>query len=98
MKKALIPTKGNLLILKRHLSLAVLGQDLMEQKKNILITEMLRLLADTEKIRNEIALVYKKAYRALQDANITLGVVSDIAKAILIDNNITLSSRSIMGV
>ena len=70
----------------------------MEQKKNILVGEMLQLLSDAKKVRNEIEQAYQRAYRALQDANITLGVVSDIAKAVPIDNNIMLSSRSVMGV
>lgn len=98
MIKVVLPTKGNLLQLKRNYKLAVLGQDLMEQKKNILVSEMLQLLASAAKMRNEIEDAYKRAYRALQEANITLGVVKDIAKAVPIDNNISLSSRSVMGV
>ena len=98
MIKTVLPTKGNLLQLKRNHKLALLGQDLMEQKKNILINEMLALFADASKLRNEIEDAYRRAYRALQEANITLGIVGDIAKAIPIDNNIDLRSRSVMGV
>jgi len=34
----------------------------------------------------------------LQEANITLGIVDDIAKSIPVDNGITLKYRSVMGV
>jgi V/A-type H+-transporting ATPase subunit D len=34
----------------------------------------------------------------LQEANITLGIVDDIAKSIPVDNSITLKYRSVMGV
>ena len=38
------------------------------------------------------------AYKALQDANITLGIVSDISKSIPVDDGITIKYRSVMGV
>ncbi len=98
MIKTVLPTKGNLIFLKRSYKLAVLGHDLMERKKNILVAEMMSLLDDVSRLRHQIEDAYKRAYRALQDANITLGIVGEIAKAIPLDNNIQLSNRSGMGV
>ncbi len=93
-----VATKGNLIQLKKSLILAKNGEVLMDRKKNILIREMLLLLSEVSTIREEITSTYQKAYQALQDANITLGIVGEIAKAIPIDDNILVSYRSVMGV
>jgi len=93
-----IPTKGNLLTIKKSYELASLGQDLMERKKNILMREMMLLLDKVSTIRNEISQTYKRAYRLLQEANITLGIVDEIAKAIPIDNGLSITYESVMGV
>lgn len=94
----IFPTKGNLLAIKKSNQLATLGSDLMARKRNILIREMMLLLDDVKTLRNEISLVYKKAYQALQEANITLGFINDIARAIPIDNGLDISFKSVMGV
>lgn len=90
-----VPTKGNLMNLKKSYQLASLGQDLMEKKKNILMREMMSLLDDAAKIRDEIAETYKRAYRLLQEANITLGIVGDIAKAVPVFNGLDITFNSI---
>ncbi len=97
-EKQVFPTKGNLLALNKSIRLARLGYDLMDRKRNILIREMMALLANVKDLREEITETYKKAYFALQEANITLGVVNDIAKAIPIDDGLSITYRSVMGV
>ena len=96
--KYVFPTKGNLLSLNKSIRLARLGYDLMDRKRNILIHEMMSLVSNVKNLRDEINSTYKKAYFALQEANITLGVVNDITKAIPIDNGLDISYRSVMGV
>ncbi|MDY0277888.1 MAG: V-type ATP synthase subunit D [Acholeplasma sp.] len=98
MNSSYIPTKSNLINLKKSYELASLGHDLMEKKKNILMREMMRLLDDVKEIRDEISNTYKRAYRLLQEANITLGIVGDIAKAVPVVNGLNISFNSIMGV
>ena len=93
-----IPTKGNLIQLKSKLELARNGEVLLERKKNILIQEVLSLVTDISEVRKNLKLTYKKAYQALQDANITLGIVGEIAKAIPIDQNLHITYKSLMGV
>jgi V/A-type H+-transporting ATPase subunit D len=97
-EKQVFPTKGNLLALNKSIKLARLGYDLMDRKRNILIREMMLLLSNVQSLRDEITATYKKAYFALQEANITLGVVNDITKAIPIDNGLDITYRSVMGV
>ncbi len=96
--KQVFPTKGNLMAIKKTNVLAHLGYDLMDRKRNILIREMMTLIDSVRKLRDEISSTYTKAYLALQEANITLGFVGDIAKAIPIENGLNITYRSVMGV
>ncbi|QWC00061.1 V-type ATP synthase subunit D [Mycoplasmatota bacterium] len=96
--KQVFPTKGNLLALSKSIKLAQLGFELMDKKRNILIREMMEQIDKVRSLRDEIADIYKKAYFTLQEANITLGVIDDIAKAIPIDNHLEITYRSVMGV
>lgn len=93
-----IPTKGNLLNIKKSLNLAKLGYSLLDRKRNILIREMMMLIDDAKAIRGEIESTYKDAYLALQNANITLGVCENVAKAVPIETGVRVTYRSVMGV
>mgnify|MGYP004559431783 CR=1 FL=1 len=92
------PTKGNLLNIKKSLNLAKLGYSLLDRKRNILIREMMMLIDDAKAIRGEIESTYKDAYLALQNANITLGVCENAAKAVPIETGVRVTYRSVMGV
>lgn len=96
--KSIIPTKGNLLNLKKSIQLAKTGYELMDKKRVVLIREMITMLARVRAARKKIEVNFAKAYIALQEANITLGVISEITKAIPIDNGISIQYRSVMGV
>jgi V/A-type H+/Na+-transporting ATPase subunit D len=95
---AVIPTKGNLMQLEKSSALASKGFELMDRKRNILIREMMSMIDDVRMLRLNMTSLFGQAYRALQDANITLGIVSDIAKSIPMDDGICIKYRSIMGV
>lgn len=92
------PTKGNLLATKKSLQLAKLGYDLMDRKRNVLIREMMTLVDKVKILRDQITQTYVEAYLALQQANISLGVVTQIANAIKVENGVTVVYRSVMGV
>lgn len=96
--KNIIPTKGNLLNLKKSIQLAKTGYELMDKKRVVLIREMIAMLARVREARKHIEVNFAKAYIALQEANITLGVISEITKAIPLDNGIAIRYRSVMGV
>ncbi len=98
MAEQVFPTKGNLMTLIKSNALAHKGFELMDRKRNILIREMMSLFEDVRLLRNEISITFKQAYQALQEANITLGIVSDIAKSIPINSGISVTYRSVMGV
>lgn len=92
------PTKGNLINTKKSLSLASLGFDLMDRKRNILIREMVALIDVVKELRGQIEETYAAAYKALQRANITMGVIDNVAAGIEIENGIQITYRSVMGV
>ncbi|MDR0248197.1 MAG: V-type ATP synthase subunit D [Oscillospiraceae bacterium] len=92
------PTKGNLLNIRRSLSLARMGYDLMDRKRNILIHEILALIERAEELQSRIDTTFSAAYASLQSANITLGISSDLAESVALDDTVNIRSRSVMGV
>ena len=83
---------------KRQLAQAMMGYELMDRKRNILVREMVALVDEAEELRESIDTTYAEAYKALQYANISLGVVYEIAGTLPVDNSLKLSVRSVMGV
>ena len=98
MALKVVPTKGNLIAMKKSLQLANLGYSLIDQKTNVLIKEMMSLLDDFKVIREQITSSYQEAYDALQEANISMGLISDIVNSIPEDYGISIAYRSVMGV
>lgn len=90
--------KGNLIAMKKSLQLANLGYNLMDQKRNVLIKEMMTLLDDVKIIRDQITSSYQEAYDALQEANISMGLISSIVNSTPEDYGISIAYRSVMGV
>lgn len=97
-EKQVFPTKGNLIITKRSLQQAQLGYELMDRKRNILIREMVVLSDKAKKLRGAIETTFSEAYRALQTANIMLGVAAPAIDQIPVENRVKISYRSVMGV
>ncbi|WP_302132925.1 V-type ATP synthase subunit D [Thomasclavelia spiroformis] len=98
MALKVVPTKGNLIAMKKSLQLANLGYNLMDQKRNVLIKEMMTLLDDVKVIRDQITSSYQEAYDALQEANISMGLISSIVNSTPEDYGISIAYRSVMGV
>ena len=98
MATQVLPTKANLLATKNSLALAKLGYDLLDRKRNVLIKEMMSLLDDVKEVRDQITDSYARAYRALEDANVSSGIISDLVEDVPEDNGLHVKYRSIMGV
>ena len=98
MALKVVPTKGNLIAMKKSLQLANLGYNLMDQKRNVLIKEMMTLLDDVKIIRDQMTSSYQEAYDALQEANISMGLISSIVNSTPEDYGISIAYRSVMGV
>lgn len=97
-EQQVFPTKGNLINSKRSLRQAQLGYELMDRKRNILIREMVALSDKAKELRGSIESTFSEAYKALQNANIVLGVVSPLTEQIPVENDLKITYRSVMGV
>ena len=94
----IFPTKANLMATQKSLSLAKLGYELMDRKRNILVHEMMQLVDEAKEVESTINEAYKKAYASLQKANITLGRCSDYARTVPLDETLKVDYKSVMGV
>ena len=86
MSTPVVPTKGNLISLKKSYELSKVGFELMDKKRNILIKELMALIKKASEVQNKIDFTYNQAYKALQKANITLGICKEISETVPIDN------------
>lgn len=93
------PTKGNLILAKNSLKLAKQGYELMDKKRNILMRELMELIDKAKAVQSEIDYTFSSAYRALQQANIEMGIanVTELANTVPEEQSIRIKQRSIMG-
>ena len=98
-KLNIAPTKSNLLSLKRQLVFAEEGYDLLEQKRQILIFELMSRLAraqEAERAANELV---ERAFAALREAALDSGSenLDRAALAVKTDREIDLTGQHLMG-
>jgi V/A-type H+-transporting ATPase subunit D len=98
MAQQVFATKGNLMTAKKFLGISKLGYELLDRKRNILIRELMVNMDSAKQLRGSIETTYQEAYVALQDANITLGIIDKIAQAVPVENGINVTYKSVMGV
>ncbi|HRV33382.1 MAG TPA: V-type ATP synthase subunit D [Anaerovoracaceae bacterium] len=100
MAMLIAPTKSNLIKAKSSLNLSKSGFELLDQKRNVLIREMMDLAEKAKNIQTEISAIFAEAYEALQVANITLGIknVEDMTYSIPNNESFDVLMKSIMGV
>ena len=100
MSNRIIPTKGNLIAIKKQLALAKLGYELLDRKRNIMLREMIALAGEAALIQESSNVAFEEAYQALRDANFSVGQsnVMDIANILPLREGIVVRTRSVMGV
>ena len=94
------PTKTNLLRLRNDLNFAKQGYELLDQKRNILIIELLALVDQTIDFQARVENALAKAYEALEEAVLDMGKlkVQYLTGAVNISTDIVIRSRKVMGV
>lgn len=94
------PTKTNLLKLRQELSFARLGHELLDQKRNILVIELLNLVDQAVEFQDRVVRALAEAYSGLEEAVMQMGKlkVSALSSAVHISAQITLRQRRVMGV
>jgi V/A-type H+-transporting ATPase subunit D len=93
-------TKSNLLRLRDELDSAREGKELLSQKREVLVMEMMRLQDDVHKAREELDDLLVRAYDAFAGAAMMegFGGVERVALAIPAGPAVTVRERSVMGV
>ncbi len=94
------PTKTSLLRLQGELKFAHLGYELLDQKRNILVLELLALVDQTVDFQARVEKSLAEAYRTLEQAVLRMGRlrVTQLAGAVNIHAEIHIKQRRVMGV
>ena len=72
-KMNVAPTKSNLLAVKEQLAVSTQGYDLLEQKREILVMELMHLVEKVKLLEREIDKCIARAYPALKNMLLTVG-------------------------
>lgn len=94
------PTKSNQLILKRSLQTTSQGFTLLEQKREILVMELMRLLDRVKVVQKELAQRRQKAYATLRKAASHNGYyhMRNIANGINYEHDVHSETRVVAGI
>ena len=94
------PTKTNLLKLRQELAFARLGHELLDQKRNILVIELLNLVDQAVEFQDKVVRALAEAYSGLEEAVMQMGKlkVAALSSAVHIAAQISLKQRRVMGV
>src|SRR5512135_482940 len=98
-KLNLPPTKSSLLNLKRQLAFAEEGYDLLEQKRQILIFELMSRLGRARDAETRRADAFQRAFAALREATLDLGsaAIDRAALGVRMDHELGLTGQHLMG-
>ena len=98
MAEKVFPTKGNLIAAKRSLALSLMGYELLDKKRSVLIMEMMRLMDHARTIQSKVDDAFQNAYKVLQQSDMAAATFMNIAAVVPVDDGVHLRSRSVMGV
>lgn len=93
------PTKSNLLGLQRQLDFAQEGYDLLEQKRQILIFELMSRLNRAEEAEQRVGTAVGYAFASLREATLDIGsqALEEAAFAVDMRHEVSLSDDRLMG-
>lgn len=94
------PTKTNLMKVKRDLGFAREGWELLDQKRKILIVELMGLIDRAVEAQEEVEAKLGEAFEALDQSILRMGrrEVNMIALGMNIESDISFSEKRVMGV
>ena len=94
------PTRTNLLQMKQELQFAREGYEILDQKREVLAKELVRLANDAETLQEQMDTLITSAYRALKQAKLTMGQehVEWASLAVNKTVDVQLKFRGVMGV
>ncbi len=94
------PTKTNLLKIKQELKFSEEGYELLDQKRSILMVELMGLIDATKSLQRDVEESLNRAFKTLSETIKKVGrkELSFISNTVDIKSRITLSQRKVMGV
>jgi V/A-type H+-transporting ATPase subunit D len=94
------PTRDAYLEIQRTLQRVQEGHDLLEQKRQILVTELMTEVEVARRIKDEIDAMMAAAYEALWQAAVQSGITGLRRQScgVEMEHTVSISSRSVMGV
>jgi len=99
-KYEIAPTKTNLMRIRRDLGFASEGWELLDQKRKILVVELMGLIDRAVNAQEEVEVKLKEAFNALDQAMLRMGrrEVNLIALGMNIKSKVVFSEKRVMGV
>jgi V/A-type H+-transporting ATPase subunit D len=93
-------TRSNMTRIQSALKLAKRGHDLLEQKRRILMGELMGRVEEVREVQSSMRSIFGEAYFSLQMANIAMGIdsVEKIALGVPEENRFVVRLRSVMGI
>ena len=94
------PTKANLIDLREGIVFIQMGHDLLEQKREILVQELLSRISALRATKRKVEEDLKEAYRLLGQAALTMGPrhLNQVCSSIPQELEVQLMEKSVMGV
>jgi V/A-type H+/Na+-transporting ATPase subunit D len=96
---SIAPTKSNLLALRRQLGFAEEGYDLLEQKRQILILELMSRLKRAQAAERRVTDALQQAFAALRQATLDIGStgLDRAGLAVRMSPHLEIASQRLMG-
>ncbi|MCR4407183.1 MAG: V-type ATP synthase subunit D [Anaerolineae bacterium] len=94
------PTRSNLLRIKQELEFAREGYEILDKKREVLSTELIRLAHDAETLQKQMWELLNTAYRALEKTELTMGQERVEWAALAVNKTVEVQVRAhgVMGV
>lgn len=95
-----VATKTNLMNLSRELEFARLGYELLDQKRNILVLELLAMVDQASDFEKQVQKALAKAFSSFEQSVLNGGKLQlmNVTGAVDISSSISLRQRKVMGV
>lgn len=100
MDTGIAPTRSNLMRIRDELAFSRLGYELLDQKRSILVSELLTLVDQAVDYQNRVEKALGDAQKSLEDSIMHMGRLrlGNLAGAVGITSEIELGRRKVMGV
>ena len=94
------PTRSSFLTIRRGLEFAREGYDLLEQKRQILVFELMGRVESARRAQQDVDEKMARAFQALSEAQLTTGSAPMAAEAtaVTIQRDLRIDSRNLMGI